>query len=188
MLHPVQTITDQFANSPVILQLVENFGQYFSPSANIEQFFNLIWNIETAEGRGLTIWGEIVNVGNVVTIEGFDPIGFEQGGPTYTGVDQGPFQIGSNVTENFQLTDDAYRQVILAKALFNICNGSTQAINQILLNLFPNRGNCYVVDNLDMSMTYKFDFVLTLVEQAIVAQSGVLPRSTGVSYDVVSAT
>lgn len=186
MLNPTQTVSDEYANSPVILQLVENFNQYFSPYANIEQFFSLIWNIETAQGYGLTIWGEIVNVGNVVTIEGFDPIGFTQGGPTYTGFYQGPFQIGSNVTENLQLTEDAYRQVILAKALFNICNGSTQAINQILLNLFPGRGNCYVAETGPLAIAYTFDFALTPVEFATITQLNILPRPAGVAATVVA--
>ena len=36
-----------------------------------------------------------------------------------------------------------------------------------------------------MTMTYTFEFALTPVEQAIVEQSGVLPRPTGVSSSVV---
>ena len=54
------------------------------------------------------------------------------------------------------------------------------------MTLFPNRGNAYVVDGLDMTMTFKFEFTLTSVELAIVGQSGVLPTSTGVSYSVDS--
>ena len=36
-----------------------------------------------------------------------------------------------------------------------------------------------------MVMTYTFDFPLSPVEIAIVSQSGVLPRSTGVSATIV---
>lgn len=185
MLDPIQTIVSEYANSPVIFQLVQNFGEYFSPSANIEQFFNLIWNIDTAEGYGLLIWGEIVNVGNVVTIQAFDTFGFNQGGAGYTGFGQGPFSTGQNVIENVALSDTAYRGVILAKALFNICNGSTQAINQILLNLFPGRGNCYVAELGPLSIAYTFDFALTPVEFATITQLDILPRPAGVAATVV---
>jgi hypothetical protein len=44
------------------------------------------------------------------------------------------------------LTDPVYRQLILAKAAFNITDGSTRAINAILMTLFADRGNCWVTD------------------------------------------
>lgn len=185
MRDPTQTVQSKFANSPAILQLVENFDQYFSPSANIEQFFNLVWNINTAIGYGLIIWGEIVNVGNVVTIPAYDTFGFNQGGSSYTGFGQGPFSGGASSTENVALSDSAYQQVILAKALFNICNGSTQAINQILLNLFPGRGNCYVNEVSPLVIEYVFDFALTAVEYATITQLNILPRPCGVATSVV---
>ena len=42
----------------------------------------------------------------------------------------------------------------------------------------------YVVDNLNMTMTYKFEFTPTPVQLAILTQSGVFPKPTGVSYTV----
>ena len=99
--------------------------------------------------------------------------------------DQSPFYSGQVTTSNYALSDDGFRMLILAKAVANICNGSIPAINQILLMLFPGRGNCYVVDNNDMTMIYHFEFILTPVEAAIVQQSGVLPRPAGVFASVV---
>ena len=53
--------------------------------------------------------------------------------------------------------------------------------------LFPNRGNAYVADNGDMSMTYTFAFALTAAENAVIRQSGVLPSPSGVSVSMVTS-
>ena len=57
--------------------------------------------------------------------------------------------------------------------------------NAILLALFPNRGDVFVTDDGNMSMTYTFNFALSAVEAAIVTQSGVLPKPSGVAVSYV---
>ena len=97
---------------------------------------------------------------------------------------QGTFYNGSGISNNYSLADESFRTLIFAKALANICDGSISSINQLMLNLFLGRGACFVVDNLNLTMTYQFDFVLSSVELAIVSRSGVLPRTSGVSFTV----
>lgn len=180
-----RTILSQYANSPILTRLIENMGAYLDQTTNFDAFYDLVMNVNTAQGYGLDVWGRIVGVGRTLSVPGDQTwLGFEEAGDPSQPFNQAPFYSGQQISTNFVLTDTAYRTLIFAKALANICDGSIPAINQILLNLFPNRGNCYVIDNLDMSMTFKFDFILTPVERAIVAQSGALPRSTGVSYTV----
>ncbi len=86
--------------------------------------------------------------------------------------------------ERGELTDDAYRILILTKALANIASTSSAAINQLLRNLFPGRGKAYVEDLGGMAMRFVFDFALTPVEYAIVSQSGALPHPAGVALSV----
>jgi hypothetical protein len=181
-----KTVLNQYANSPVLMQLILNMDSYLDPTTNFDDFFDKVMNVDTAQGWGLDVWGRIVNVSRTLTVAEGDQIyfGYQEAGQTAQPFNQAPFYSGQQFGDSFVLTDSAYRILIFAKALANICDGSIPAINQILLNLFPNRGNCYVVDNLDMTMVYKFDFVLSPVELAIVSQSGVLPRSTGVSATV----
>lgn len=182
-----QTIITQYANSPILSRLCTDFAQYLDPIANFDAFFDTIWNVDTAIGYGLDVWGRIVGVQRVLKIpSGGRYLGFEEaGGATVDPFGQSPFFFGNPLTDNFYLADDAFRILIFAKALSNISDGSIKSINQLLLNLFPGRGNCYVVDNLDMTMTYMFKFILTPVEAAIVEQTGVLPKPTGVLADVV---
>lgn len=145
---------------------------------------------------------------------GFGTFGLHPLWSTAGGAGGGPFYGGQGLTSNYNLTDDQFRLLILAKAMANITNGSIPAINQILMSLFPNRGNAFVTEGYQgpsffgfeeatnclpfgqgvfyggeavpsMVMTYTFDFPLSPVEIAIVSQSGVLPRSTGVSATIV---
>jgi hypothetical protein len=186
MDNPLQTVITKYANSPAICQLVQNMNDYFSPEANIDQFYDQIWNIETAEGYGLDVWGRILGVGRVLAVaQGGPYLGFEEADDAnMTPFGQGIFYAGSAVTQNYALQDDDYRTLLYAKAAANICDGSTPSINAILLLLFPGLGNCYVTDG-NKTMTYTFTFALTPVQLAIVQESGVLPRPCGVSATVV---
>lgn len=187
------TIESQYANSPTIVQLITNMNNYIDPTNNINAFYNLVWNIDTAVGHGLDIWGRIVGVSRILKVAAADYFGFE--GPAgASGVpwNQGIFYSGyAPLTENYALQDEPYRVLILAKALFNICDGTIPAINQILINLFgangplPVPGNSYVTDGEDMTMTYTFGGVLNPVQTAIVYNSGVLPKPAGVLATVV---
>lgn len=173
-----KTVISQYANSSTLTRLIANMDDYIDPTQNLDAFFDLVWNVDTAQGWGLDVWGRIVDVSRTLSVPGdLNFFGFEGAGQPFN---QAPFYPGGQISTNFDLTDTAYRTLIFAKALANISDGSIPSINQILLNLFPGRGNCYVIDGLDMTMTYRFEFALSPVELAIVAQSGALPKSTGV--------
>lgn len=186
------TIMSQFSNSPTLWQLIANFDTYIDPSANIDQFYDLIWNVNTAVGYGLDVWGRIVGVGRVLQIATFDYFGMKgPSGASGLPFDQAIFYNGQTLTANYALLDDPYRTLILAKALFNISDGTISSINQILINLFgptgllPVAGNSYCTDGLNMTITYTFGSILNHVQEAIVYQSGVLPRPAGVAATVV---
>ena len=118
----------------------------------------------------------VVSLPTTTTFFGFE----EAGDPARVGFGQGPFYSGASGSSstNFSLADSAFRVLILAKALANICDGSIPAINQLLLNLFPKSGNVYCTDGLDDTMTYTLAFKPTAVQLAIL-NSGVVPRPSG---------
>ena len=151
-----QTIISQYHNSATLVQLITNLNTYIDPQANLQQFYDLIWNIDTAQGYGLDVWGRIVGVGRVLEVAAGSFFGFGEAGDR-VGFGQGPFY-EVPATSNFTLTDPAYRALIFAKAAANITDCSIPAINQILLNLFPSRGNCYVVDGPNQVETPAFGF------------------------------
>lgn len=178
------TIMSQYANSPTIMAILASFSACVDPSADLDAFYDYVWNVGTAQGFGLDIWGRIVDVGRVFPISDTGFWGFSEATDAKA-FNQGAFWSGTLTTTNFALSDTAYRRLILAKAMSNIIDGSIPAINQLLLSMFPGRGNCYVVDNANMTMTYKFDFAFDPVDLTIVANSGVLPHPTGVAISIV---
>lgn len=210
-----RTIISQYANSGRITQLIEDAAAYLDQTQNFDAFFDLVMNLDSAEGYGLDVWGRIVGVNRVLQVPSGDWFGFDEALPGSYTFGQSAFYSGQDLTNNFALSDDAYRTLIFAKAAANITGGSIPAINRILMGLFPNRGNAYVTEGQKqgewfgfaesvnaygfnqaafysgstistMTMTYTFEFYLSPVELAIVQNSGVLPKSTGVSATVVA--
>lgn len=182
-LDVLRTILSQYANSPIILAILTNFAEGVGQQADFERFYSLVWNVESAEGYGLDVWGRIVGVQRVLHIPIGGYLGFDQATDAET-FGEGIWYGHGTSTQNYALADSAFRTLILAKAALNITDGSIASTNSILMALFPGYGNCYVRDNLDMSITYVFGATLSPVDSAIVFQSGVLPRGAGVSFTV----
>ena len=187
MIDPKQTIASQYANSPVILQLLADWNVDIDPRSNLNDFVTKVWNISTAEGYGLDMWGRRVGVTRVISVP--DPsvtyFGFSEGGG-YQPFGQAPFYDGYQASIQTDLSDDDYRTLLLAKALANISNCSAPVINLILYNLFlapgrPYEGRkAYVIDVGNMEMQYFFGFVLTLTDLAMLINSGAIQRPVGV--------
>lgn len=179
-------ILSQYRNSPNLDSMILAFNSAMDQTENISNLFDFIWNVLTATGFGLNVWGRIVNISRTVAIPGgIQYLGFDEAGVgNWTGFGQGILFSGGLTTFNYVFDDTDYRRMILAKAATNIWNGSIPAFNQILLNLFPERGLCYVADNQNMSITLNFHFVLSPQEIAIVEFSGALPAPCGVAVSI----
>jgi|ERR1700730_7578528 len=212
------TVISQYGNSPVLTTLLSNFQACVDQTQNMDAFFDDIWNINTAQGYGLDVWGRIVGVNRVLHVPVGKNFGFQEAGTVSADpFNQSPFYGGNALTANFSLSDQAYRTLIFAKAAANITNGSIAAINRILMNLFPNRGNAFVQEGViigtyfgfaestdaqpfnqapfylgqpffAMIMKYEFQFQLSTVELAIVQNSGVLPKPVGVASSIFITT
>ncbi len=175
-----RSIVSQYANSPILLNLIAKFAAAMEQKWNLDNFYDLVWNVQTATGWGLDVWGHIVVVSRTLQVA-TRYFGFEEGAPDYDPFDTSPFYSGAPTTNAYVLSDDVFRLLIIAKAAANIWDGSIAGANAILNILFPNRGVCYLADNGDMTMTYTFQFLPTPVELAIIETSKVLPRPTGVA-------
>jgi hypothetical protein len=179
------TIVSEYSNSPVINALIQDFNAWIDPSADFNSFYVNIWNLATAVGYGLDLWGRILCVGRVIAISnGTQYFGSSQATDQF-GFGQAAFYSSQPLTQNYALSDQAYRLLLMAKAMTNVCDGSIPAINQILLTLFPSRGDIYVTDGQNMTMTFTSSFILQPWELAVLQQPGILPRPTGVAATVV---
>lgn len=182
MIYLDETIISQYATSDTLVQLIQNMNDYLDPSADFDLFYNNWWNISTANGVGLDNWGRILGVSRVLEVSTGTYFGFGEAGDR-TGFNQSSFWTGVGATVNYSLSDPAYLTLLLAKAAYNITNGSCMAINAILLTLFPGLGG-YVEDGQNMTLTYTFTSEPSPVQLAIINQSGAIPKPTGVAASV----
>ena len=189
MIDVERTIISQYANSATIVQLVRNMDGYLDPRADFDAFFDYVWNVETAQGFGLDIWGRIVGISRELLIPASpDFFGFNDALPGSYPFNEQPFYDGTApATQTYKLADDAYRQLILVKAMANISAANAPALNQLLQNMFAGRGRCYVNDLGSMALRYTFEFDLTTYEFAIMTQSGALPRPAGVASSMFNS-
>lgn len=181
------SVISQYANSPSLMALINNMEQYIDPRTDLDNFYNFVWNVDTAQGFGLDVWGRIVGVSRLLNIPANNTtLGFENADipPDYAPFNQGTWNTGANATQTYLLPDDIYRTLILTKALANIVATTAQSFNQLLRNLFPGRGKCYVVDLGGMAMKFVFEFDITPAEYAILTQSGAMPHPAGVFFSV----
>lgn len=187
-----ETVLAQYANSPTITWLIEAFNDAIDPEADLDNFFDMIWNIETAQGIGLDFWGKVVDIPRQLQIEqsalyfGFDEAFTE---PTAeTGVqpfNEGTFYNGPLATETYTLSDPAYRKLILVKAMTNITDATAPSVNRMLRFVFSDNGRCYTQDTGNMRMRFVFEFDLSPVDIAILTRSNAIARPAGVLLSLV---
>lgn len=170
-----QTLISQYANSPIICQLISDFNERIDPTAEIDDFYRLVWNLNTAQGIGLDFWGRVVGIERNVQIN--DKNQFI--GSTLAAEDLHQFRVGTTHLMN----DEMFRTMIFLKAMSNIIYATAPNINRLLSALFEKRGRAYFVKNGTMMARYVFEFNLTPVEKAVIISTDLLPRPTGVLVD-----
>lgn len=104
-------LQSQYSSSTTIYQLLDDFRANIIPTKDILVFYDNIFNIATASGVGLDIWGERIVMKRTIT----DP--------------------ATNV--KYTLGDDDYRSLLYYKALANITDASLATLNYMLNKLFP---------------------------------------------------
>lgn len=174
----------QYAASPAIQQLIADRKSYF-PNDWQDQFYDNIWNVDTAQDIGLDIWGRIVVIGRNIQVPAVNYFGFVTTPPqSWDPFGQESFYTGPTATTTFVLADNAYRVLILAKALANIAQTNARNLNRILQQLFPGRGRAWVNDLGSMAMRYNFEFALEPWEMAVLVSGSALPRPAGVGVTI----
>lgn len=180
-----QTILAQYANSPILNSYLQSINAAIDPINIINDFYNNVWNVSTASGYGLDVWGRIVGISRIIPIPAVGFFGFSQASPGSFGFGQAPLYNGQKATTNFSLSDSAFRLLILVKALSNISASASANYNQILMTLFPGRGNAYISDSNPMQSRLVFEFQLQPFEISILKYSGALSPPTGVNFQIM---
>ncbi|HHS1136544.1 TPA: DUF2612 domain-containing protein [Salmonella enterica subsp. enterica] len=187
MQNVAATVLAQYAASPRLNALINSFNAALSPDSFINDFYDLIWNIDTAEKYGLDVWGKIVGVSRRLTVkDDFNYLGFSEARmDNPRPFNQAPFYSGKSVTRTVDLSDEIYRRLILMKAMSNITDCSVPDINRMLRFMFGKNRRAYVLNDGGLRMSYIFEFALSSAELAIIQSSGALPSPPGVYVSVV---
>lgn len=161
-----QCIIWQYDKAIKLITLIKNKENWYKKNVTnfIKNYFWNIFNIDTANTFGLNIWGKLLNLQREVVFVG---------------------------GQNHYLTDNQYRFLLKGEiAKFHMKHLSVEEINRylrIICNSLDNEQN-FVVDNLDMTMTYNIQKNFGSVHQEIIQLFNYydfLPRPSGVAINIV---
>lgn len=177
-----KTIMSQYANSPRLMHIIKTVAGAINPDKFTDDYYRLIMSIPTANSHGLDIWGRIVGIGRTVRFanpEG-EYFGFSDG---FYPFNQRPFSAAGSESDAWELSDDAYRELIIMKAMANIVYASAPNINALLRAVFDKP--CYFLITGHMDVSYVFEFNLTAYERHLVYNTDILPRPCGVLVSII---
>jgi len=178
----IDTLMSQYANSPNIVNLLNEMAYAIDPNSDLESFYNIAWNSATAKGFGLDIWGRIVGINRnmrFVDPKG-DYFGFEES-KHFKPFNQAPFSGAGGKFSSYELPDEQFRMLIMIKAMSNIVYATAPNINKLLKFIFKERAYFLITGH--MKARYFFEFTLNAFERAVVYDLGILPRPCGVLLD-----
>lgn len=163
-------LVGQYANSPVMLKLANGLGTLFDDSPFIKNWYDVVFNLETATGYGLDVWGAILNRSREFVYNG-DRY-YLQGAQTIGGV-----------TFTAEQMENLYRQVLQLTAMRYVGNASISSLNTLIQFIFKDEGECYCLEYGTMQIRYVFRFYLDKVKQAIIETIDPHPSGVGSSYE-----
>lgn len=212
----LQSILWQYNEAANLQSLIEQKQAWYD--INQSEFWNDwytdVFNLETANFFGLSVWSIILNVPLFVPVDpepndkpiwGFNRIvSFPTLENTYLNFNNSNFSTRGQV---IVLTLEEQRFILRLRYFQLVSNGTTYTneadvtknslyipgINKFLAYLTstsdidPN-GNIYALDDLDMSMTYIFTFLISEALQQVLMDLDLLPRPAGVGIKYVVAT
>lgn len=184
MIYPEETVQSQYAASPTIRALVDGVNALVDPRADIQLFFDKIFNVRTAEGIGLDIWARIVGVDRTIYVDdlsgnfGFFLTGEQEWEPW----DQGTFYSPETSQRgSYKIPDEAFRQFIFWKALANISTADCYTLNRLLTQLFDRP--VIVTETGVMQIRITTTSPLEDWQRAVLAQYGLFGKPAAVGYE-----
>lgn len=179
-----KTYLSQYANSPILAEILSQCNETIDPREDINQFYRMVFNIETAQGFGLDIWARIVGVNRALSIPNPNEnyFGFSET-DKYLPFNQAPFYGGGEGESTFQMDDTTFRNAILTKAYSNILYATAPNINAFLKVAFKTTRAYYLITG-HMAATYVFENRLSEIDKNLIYHQNILPRPSGVGISI----
>lgn len=182
-----RAIQSQYAASPVINALAQSFYTLIDPTPDIQLFYDRAFNIDTAQGWGLDVWGRIVAIerklGDVAVESqywGFQPLNGAINDRLGT-FEEAPY-FSDSLTQSFILEDNAYRLLIKTKAIANISTGSLGDLNRIMYELIPDK-EIYILHTGTMHLRILVRGHLASFQALLLNRGDLPPMPAGVGWD-----
>lgn len=173
------TIQSQYSASPAILALASAFAARIDPRSDISLFYREMFDIMTARGRGLDNWGRILGMGRALDVDDGDVFGFA--GSLLHPFGQGAFH-APGPTRRRNLSDAAYRELLLFKAMSNISDATLATINSLLARLYPGR-TAYALECGLMRIRVVFQWFLEPWQRSVFHNYALLNKGAGVGFE-----
>ena len=181
----LKSILWQYNDAEKLLALMRSKQNWYEQAHTQfwQDWYNNVFNLQTANEFGLSVWSIILNL-PLFNID-FDPTGapiFGFDDPFYKNFDNGVF--GINLSPIDALTIEEKRLVLKLRYYQLISNGTVPAYNEFLNFCFQGFGKVYCIDNLDMTMTYFFEFHPSDNLLAVLKKYDLLmrPSTVGIKY------
>ena len=141
-----------------------------------------VFDLQTANDFGLSVWAIILNVPLVVTPEpdGDKPIWGFGSGNTRVNFNNGNFAATAG---GFGLTTAQKRLVLRLRYFQLVTRGAAPEINAFMARLFEAEGSVYVADTGGMKARYIFSFPPDSALELVLRSYDLLPRPAGVGVD-----
>lgn len=182
----LQSILWQYNDATRLQSLLEQKQTWYD--VNQSQFWSNwyrdVFDLKTANDFGLTVWAIILNIPLTITSGDVDieRFGFDAFRLNYTRGNYAPSSSG------IRLTTEQRRIVLRLRYFQLVSRGAAPEINQFMDYVFGDLGNVYVLDGLDMTMTYVFTFSPSKNLFFVLKNFDVLPRPAGVGINFVVTT
>lgn len=178
-------IQSQYSASPTIKALAQAYWQDVAPYEDLTLFYQSIFDLDTATGVGLDIWGRVVGIGRDLTVDenveyfGFYGTGaqpFGQGGT-------GTFYLTKATTDYYSLTDVAYRKMIYWKAMANISDAAAATLNRLMQALLDISLPVYVLETGVMTIRVVMETSLSAFYTSIIRNYGLMAKGAAVGLE-----
>jgi hypothetical protein len=171
-------------NKAVNIQKLIDYQQDFFNKNHVQfwqDWYTNVFNLQTANDFGLYVWSILLQL--PIQLSPTPPVGQDVWG-------FGQFRKNFN-HGNFAVTSDPYnlsteeKRLVLKLRYFQlVTNGAVTPVNKFLNFAFQDFGECYIIDNLDMTITVIFGFIPRTELLDFIKRYDLIPRcdAVGIKY------
>lgn len=177
----------QYNKAPTLQAILQSKADWYDENHTQfwEDWITDVFTLDTANDFGCSVWAIIL---------GF-PITLLQGptenpklnfgfGPYDANFDRSNF--GTTSQTQIPMTTDQKRLVLKMRYFQLVTRGCVPQVNAFFKQLFAQYGPAYMLDNLDMTVTFVFDFVMPASLAFVFANFDLFPRPSGVAATYTS--